>query len=148
MVHSYDDIVEILITDWREKVMAGYVGNIEEVTEQNSNFRKVVYTGVHTQLVVMALNPGEEIGEEVHGNVDQFFRVEVGTFKFIMNGEESIVTDGMAVIVPAGVTHNVINVGANVAKLYTLYSPPNHPRDTIHKTKAEADAAEEAEHKH
>lgn len=148
MVHSYDDIVEILITNWRGKVMAGYVGNIEEVTEQNSSFRKVIYTGVHTQLVVMALNPGEEIGEEVHAQVDQFFRVEVGTLKIVINGEESTLTAGMAAIVPAEAKHNVINVGANVAKLYTLYSPPNHPRDTVHKTKAEADASEAAEHKH
>lgn len=122
--------------------MAGYVGNIEEVAKRNNNFRVVVYTGVHTQLVVMSLNPGEEIGEETHVNVDQFFRLEIGTLRIVMNGEESTLTEGMAAIVPAGVKHNVINVGENVAKLYTLYSPPNHPDRTVHATKAEAEAAE------
>lgn len=127
--------------------MVGYVGNIEEITLHNNNFRQVVYTGVHTQLVVMSLNPNEEIGSEVHANVDQFFRLESGTLKIVMDGEEKTLTDGMAAIVPAGVTHNVINIGANVAKLYTLYSPPNHPDMTIHATKAEAEAAEATGHK-
>jgi mannose-6-phosphate isomerase-like protein (cupin superfamily) len=126
--------------------MIGYIGNIEEITAQNNNFRQVLYTGKHAQLVVMSLLPGEEIGSEVHGNVDQFFRVEVGTIKIIMNGEESVLTDGMAAIVPTGTTHNLINVGADVAKLYTIYSPANHPEGTIHATKAEADESEEAEH--
>jgi mannose-6-phosphate isomerase-like protein (cupin superfamily) len=126
--------------------MAGYVGNIEEFAQHNTNFRQVVYTGVHTQLVAMSLQPGEEIGMEVHATVDQFFRVESGTLKIIMNGEEHTLTDGMAAIVPASVEHNVVNVGQNVAKLYTLYSPPNHPNHTIHVTKAEAEAAEAAEH--
>ena len=127
--------------------MIGYVGNIEESTEQNSNFRQVIYTGPHTQLVVMSLLPGEEIGSEVHTSVDQFFRLESGTLKIVMNGEETTLTEGMAAIVPSGVTHNVINIGEDTAKLYTLYSPPNHPDGTVHKTKAEAEAAEEAEHK-
>lgn len=126
--------------------MAGYVGNIEEFAMQNNHFRQVVYTGVHTQLVVMSLQPGEEIGMEVHDTVDQFFRIESGTLKIVMNGEEHTITDGMAAIVPAGVEHNVINVGQGVAKLYTLYSPPNHPDHTIHATKADAMAAEAAEH--
>ena len=126
--------------------MAGYVGNIEEFAMQNNHFRQVVYTGVHTQLVVMSLQPGEEIGMEVHDTVDQFFRIESGTLKIVMNGEEHTITDGMAAIVPAGVEHNVINVGQGVAKLYTLYSPPNHPDRTIHATKADAMAAEAAEH--
>ncbi|MFH2085435.1 MAG: cupin domain-containing protein [bacterium] len=126
--------------------MPGYVGNIEEFALHNNNFRQVVYTGVHTQLVVMSLNPNEDIGSEVHANVDQFFRLESGTLKIVMNGEEKTLTDGMAAIVPAGVIHNVINIGADVAKLYTLYSPPNHPDKTIHVTKAEADMAEVAEH--
>lgn len=128
--------------------MAGYVGNIEEFAMQNNHFRQVVYTGVHTQLVVMSLQPGEEIGMEVHDTVDQFFRIESGTLKIVMNGEEHTLTDGMAAIVPAGVEHNVINVGQGVAKLYTLYSPPNHPDHTIHATKADAMAAEAAEHAH
>ena len=127
--------------------MTGYVGDIEKVTEQNNNFRQVIFTSKHTQLVVMSLLPGEEIGVEVHDQVDQFFRIEVGTLKFVMNGEENVVTAGMAVIVPAGTTHNVINVGTEVAKLYTLYSPANHPDGTIHVTKAEAELAEAKEHK-
>lgn len=122
--------------------MPGYVGKIEEITLNNKNFRTVVYTGVHTQLVVMSLQPNEEIGMEVHPQVDQFFRVEKGTLKIIMDSVESTLTEGMAAIVPAGVEHNVINVGADIAKLYTLYSPPNHPPKTVHATKVEAEKAE------
>lgn len=126
--------------------MTGYIGNIEDITENNTNFRQVLYTGKYAQLVVMSLLPGEEIGKEVHDNVDQFFRLETGTIKIVMNEEENILTAGMAAIVPAGTTHNVINVGTEVAKLYTLYSPPNHPEGTIHTTKAEAMLAEAEEH--
>ncbi len=122
--------------------MAGYIAKIEEITMQNTNFRKVLFTGVHTQLVVMSLIPGEEIGLETHAAVDQFFRLETGTLKIVMNGEESTLTEGMCAIVPAGVSHNVINVGQGSAKLYTLYSPPNHPDQTVHPTKLEAEAAE------
>jgi mannose-6-phosphate isomerase-like protein (cupin superfamily) len=122
--------------------MIGYIGNIETVTEQNTNFRTVVYTGKHAQLVVMSLQVGEEIGMEKHDNVDQFFRIEVGTLKFVLSGEESVATAGMAVIIPAGTNHNVINVGTEVAKLYTIYSPANHPEGTVHKTKADAMASE------
>lgn len=124
--------------------MTGYTGNIEEVTLHNNNFRQVVYTATHTQLVVMSLNPNEEIGEETHDKVDQFFRLEFGTVKILMNGEEHILSEGMAAIVPSGVKHNLINIGPNTAKLYTLYSPPNHPAMTVHATKAEADAQESA----
>jgi mannose-6-phosphate isomerase-like protein (cupin superfamily) len=129
--------------------MTGYVGAIEKQTEKNNYFRQVLFTGKHTQLVVMCLQPGEEIGNEVHANVDQFFRIEEGEAKFVFGGtEEHRVHDGDAVVVPAGTYHNVINTSRNKAlKLYTLYSPPNHPDGTIHKTKAEAIAAEEAEHK-
>lgn len=122
--------------------MIGYVGNVELQTANNNNFRTVIYTGKHSQLVVMSLLVGEEIGLETHGDVDQFFRLEVGRLKIIMNGEENILEAGMAAIVPCGVSHNVINIGENVAKLYTLYTPPNHPEGTVHKTKAEAMAAE------
>lgn len=122
--------------------MSGYTGNIEETAKRNTNFRKVVYTGVHTQLVVMSLEPNEEIGSEKHEQVDQFFRLESGKLKIVIDGSESILTDGMAAIVPAGSVHNVINIGPNVAKLYTLYSPPNHPDGTVHATKADAVAAE------
>lgn len=122
--------------------MTGYVGNVELQTANNNNFRTVIYTGKHSQLVLMSLLVGEEIGLETHGDVDQFFRLEVGRLKIIMNGEENILEAGMAAIVPCGVSHNVINIGDNVAKLYTLYTPPNHPEGTVHKTKAEAMAAE------
>lgn len=122
--------------------MTGYVGKIEEITLANNNFRTVVYTGIHTQLVVMSLLKDEEIGEEKHDSVDQFFRVEKGRLKIIIDGVESTLTDGMAAVVPAGSVHNLINVGAETAKLYTLYSPPNHPPMTVHKTKAEAQESE------
>ena len=124
--------------------MTGYVGKIEQVTLQNTAFRQVVFTGKHAQLVVMSLLPQEEIGMEVHESVDQFFRVESGTAKVVMNGEESQVADGDAFIVPAGTQHNVINTSTDQPlKLYTIYSPPNHPPGTVHQTKAEAEAAHE-----
>jgi len=124
--------------------MAGYVGSIEKQTLKNNYFREVLFTGKHAQLVVMCLQAGEEIGNEVHPNVDQFFRIEQGEAKFVFNGkEEHIAKDGDAVIVPAGTYHNVINVSKGQLKLYTIYSPPNHPDKTIHKTKADAEKAEE-----
>lgn len=124
----------------------GYVSNIEDKTEKNNHFREVLYTATHCQLVVMSLLPQEEIGEEKHDKVDQFFRIESGTAKIIMNGEESILTPGMVAIVPSGVVHNLINTGESNLKLYTLYSPPNHPINTIHHLKADAMTAEKAEH--
>jgi mannose-6-phosphate isomerase-like protein (cupin superfamily) len=127
--------------------MKGYIGPIEEITEENKNFRKVLFTGVYMQLVAMSLKPGEDIGMEVHHNVDQFFRFEEGEGKVIIDGEESAVEDGMAVIVPAGSEHNIINTSADEdLKLYTIYSPPNHPDKTIHVDRAEAMAAEAEEH--
>ncbi len=126
----------------------GYASNIEDVTLSNSNFRSVLYTGKYCQLVVMSLEPGEEIGMEVHENVDQFFRVEKGVAKVVMSGEETHVEDDFAFIVPAGVQHNVINTGNDVLKIYTIYSPANHPEGTVHATKAEADLAEEHKHNH
>jgi mannose-6-phosphate isomerase-like protein (cupin superfamily) len=120
----------------------GYVSNIEEKTEKNNHFREVLYTAEHCQLVVMNILPNEEIGQEKHEKVDQFFRIESGTAKIIMNGEENILSPGMVAVVPAGTTHNVINAGTSDLKLYTLYSPPNHPANTIHHTKADALAAE------
>jgi mannose-6-phosphate isomerase-like protein (cupin superfamily) len=128
--------------------LTGYNDNIEELTLNNSNFRQVLFTGKHAQLVVMCLKPGEEIGMEVHDTVDQFFRFEKGMGKVIMNGEESGVSDGSAVIVPAGTNHNIVNTSQTEdLKLYTIYSPPNHPDGTVHKTKEEAMAAE-AKHHH
>ena len=123
--------------------MTGYVGDIEEITEKNTNFRQVLFTGKHCQLVVMSLKPKEEIGVEAHPTVDQFFRIEEGQARVIIDGEEHIVGDGDAVIVPAGSQHNLINISeAEDLKLYTIYSPPNHPEGTVHKTKEEAAAAE------
>ena len=126
--------------------MVGFIDNIEEKTEQNNFFRQVLYTGKYTQLVVMSLLPGEEIGMEVHPQVDQFFRIEEGRAKVVIDGEEHEVDEGFAIIVPAGSQHNLINTGSNPLKLYTLYSPPNHPDGTIHRTRAEAMAAEKEEH--
>lgn len=121
----------------------GYVNNIEDTTVTNTNFRTVLFTAAHMQLVVMSLKPMEDIGMEVHNDVDQFFRFEQGEGKVIMNGEESIVGDGMVAIVPAGTMHNIVNTSPDKElKLYTIYSPANHPDGTVHVTKAEAMAAE------
>lgn len=120
--------------------MTGFVGNIEELTLENSYFRQVLFTSQHAQLVVMSLKPNEEIGFEVHEIVDQFLRIEKGEGKVIMNGEENQVRDSSAIIVPAGVKHNVINTSSeNPLKLYTVYTPPHHKDKTIHKTKEEAE---------
>jgi mannose-6-phosphate isomerase-like protein (cupin superfamily) len=129
--------------------MTEYAAPIEKLTLENTYFRQVLFTGKHCQLVVMCLGPGEEIGDEVHPNVDQFFRIEEGEAKFVFNEkQERAVRDGDAVVVPAGTFHNVINTSKTVPlKLYTLYSPPNHPDGTVHKTKAEAEAAEAVEHR-
>jgi mannose-6-phosphate isomerase-like protein (cupin superfamily) len=130
------------------KAMTGFVGNIENLTLKNNYFREVLFTGKYAQLVVMCLQPGEEIGNEVHGTVDQFFRIEEGEAKFVFGGmEEHIVHGSDAVIVPAGTWHNVINTSkSKQLKLYTVYSPPNHPDGTIHKNKEEAEEAEKNEH--
>src|SRR5512135_483262 len=127
--------------------MTGYVSPIEKETLKNTYFRQVLFTGKHAQLVVMCLQPGEEIGNEVHPNVDQFFRIEQGEARFVLSEEEHLVRDGDAVVVPARTYHNVINTSKTTElKLYTIYSPPNHPEGTVHKTKVEAEAAEAAEH--
>lgn len=120
-----------------------YHSNIETETLENTNFRKVLHTGKYSQLVVMSLKPGEDIGEEVHGNVDQFFRFESGEAKVIADGEEYTVGADDVVIIPAGTKHNIINTGSVDLKLYTIYSPANHPEGTVHATKEEAMAAEE-----
>lgn len=126
--------------------MIGYVGKIEELTLANDYFRQVIYTAPHSQLVLMSLNPNEDIGEETHANVDQFFRIEQGEGKVVLNGEEHAFSDGFAIVVPAGTTHNVVNTSADKKlKLYTIYSPANHKDGTIHKTKAEA-MADETDH--
>ena len=120
--------------------MTGYVSNIEEKSLQNDYFREVLYTAQHSQLVVMSLNPNEEIGMEVHEIVDQFIRVEQGTGKAILNGEEQVISDGFAIVVPAGTQHNIINTSSEKKlKLYTIYSPAHHKDKTIHKAKQEAE---------
>ncbi len=124
-----------------------YVGNVEQETLANTNFRKVLYTAKHCQLVVMHLQPNEDIGEEVH-TLDQFIRIERGNAKAILDGAESPLGDGDAVVIPAGTKHNIVNTSAtDPVKLYTLYAPPEHRDGTIHGTKADA-AADEADHYH
>lgn len=124
--------------------MNGYVENIELETQQNTNFRKVVYTGKHSQLVLMSLKPGEEIGEEIHEDGDQFFRVDDGVGKVVIDGVETELTDGSAVVVPAGASHNVINTSeTEPLKLYTIYSPPHHREGVVHPTKQDAEADNE-----
>lgn len=122
--------------------MKGYIQNIESIAIKNTNFREVLYTAKNCQLVVMALKPGEEIGEEVH-TLDQFFRVEEGTGKAILDGVSTKISAGFALIVPAGARHNLMNTGSEPMKLYTLYSPPNHRDGVLHKTRAAAESDDE-----
>jgi len=117
--------------------MKGYVVNIEDVTKENENFRKVLYTAKNSQLVVMSIPPGGEIGEEVH-TLDQFLRIEAGKGKAILNGVEYEIEDDFAVVVPAGVKHNFVNTGDEPLKLYTIYSPPEHRDGVVHATKEDA----------
>jgi mannose-6-phosphate isomerase-like protein (cupin superfamily) len=124
--------------------MTGFIANIEEKSLQNDYFREVLFTGQHSQLVIMSLNPSEEIGMEVHEIVDQFIRVEKGEGKAILNGEVAIISDGFAIVIPAGTQHNVINTSSTEKlKLYTIYSPAHHKDKTIHKTKQIAEADKE-----
>ena len=125
--------------------MKGFNQNIEELTLGNANFRKVLYTGKYSQLVLMSLKPTEDIGEEVHEDGDQFFRFEKGEGRVVVDGVSKEVKDGVSVIVPAGAKHNVINPsGTEDLKLYTIYSPPHHKEGTVHVTKEEAEG--DAEH--
>jgi mannose-6-phosphate isomerase-like protein (cupin superfamily) len=126
-----------------ELTMKGFVADIEELTEENTNFRRVLYTGKNLQLVLMAIEPGEEIGEEVHEDRDQFFRVEKGKGEVVIDGNRSKVKSDDAVIVPAGARHNIVNTGSKPLQLYTLYAPPEHRDGTVHATKADAEAMEE-----
>ena len=123
--------------------MNGFVTNIEKATLQNTNFRKVLYTSKHSQLVLMCLKPNEEIGSEIHTENDQFFRFEQGQGKCIVDGNEYPISNGTAVVIPVGSKHNIINTGKEALKLYTVYSPPNHKDGTVHRTKADAEANEE-----
>lgn len=119
--------------------MKGYVANIEELSLENENFRKVLYTDKNSQLVLMSLLSNEEIGDEVH-DVDQFLRVEKGTGKAILDNVSHDIADGSVIVVPAGAKHNIINTGTDEMKLYTLYMPPHHRDGVVHKTKSEAEA--------
>ena len=132
--------------------MLGWVGDIEQETLENTTFRAVVFTGEHTQLTVMRLAPGEDIGREVHHDSDQFLRIERGRARVELGRDEGTVdgthevVDDWAIIVPAGIWHNVVNTGPDDLKLYSLYSPPEHPDGTVHETKADAEEAERAHH--
>ena len=127
--------------------MAGYSINIEDKTLDNDNFREVLYTGPNSQLVVMTLEPGEEIGTETHEDHDQFIRIEEGEGEAILGGERHALEDGTALVIPAGTEHNVINTSTSEKlRLYTVYAPPEHPDGTIHRTKAEADEYERTHH--
>jgi mannose-6-phosphate isomerase-like protein (cupin superfamily) len=119
--------------------MLNLVNDIEKLTLENINFRKVILTTTHQQLVVMSLNPKEDIGVEVHNSLDQFIKIESGEGKALLNGEEFSFSQGFSITIPAGTSHNIINSSEiNPLKLYTVYSPPNHKDGTIHKTKQEA----------
>ena len=118
--------------------MKGYITNIEKETLENNNFRKVLYTAKNSQLVVMSIGVGDDIGAEVH-ELDQFIRIEKGTAKAVLDGVESDLPAEHAVVIPAGTEHNIINIGSEPLKLYSVYSPPEHKNGTIHPTKAEAE---------
>jgi mannose-6-phosphate isomerase-like protein (cupin superfamily) len=123
--------------------MKGFVADIEDLTEENSDFRRVLYTGKNLQLVLMSLKPGEEIGEEVHEDRDQFFRIEQGKGEVRIDGKASKIEEDDAVVVPAGARHNIVNTGDKPLRLYTLYGPPEHRDGVVHATKADADRSEE-----
>ncbi|MDP3803394.1 cupin domain-containing protein [Brevundimonas sp.] len=123
--------------------MQGFIDNIETLTTGNADFRRVLYTGKHLQLVLMALKPGEEIGEEVHDGHDQFFRIESGSGEVLIDGKRTPIKDDDAIIVPSGARHNVINTGDAPLTLYTLYGPPEHRDGVVRATRAEAEASEE-----
>ena len=123
--------------------LKGFVTDIEKDTVKNNNFRKVLYTGKNSQLVLMSLKPGEDIGEEIHKDTDQFFRVDAGTGAVIINGVKTRIKNGSAIVIPQGAKHNVLNTGKEDLKLYSIYSPPHHADGTIHKTKEEAESSKE-----
>jgi mannose-6-phosphate isomerase-like protein (cupin superfamily) len=138
------DQIIIIATFLKINHMEGYKINIEKATTENANFRKVLYTSSHLQLVLMSLQPGEQIGSEVHHNVDQFFRIEEGNGIFMIDAKEYTIQQGDVVIVPAGARHNIINVDdASALKMYTIYGPPNHKDGTVHLTRAKAEKSKE-----
>lgn len=121
----------------------GFIENIEDRTAANRDYRRVIYTAQHMQLVLMSLGAGEEIGKEVHAESDQFFRIEAGAGEVWMNDIATAIKDGSAIVIPAGVPHNIRNTGDTPLRMYTLYAPPHHADGTMHATRADADAAEE-----
>ena len=121
--------------------MTGFLGNIEDRTEKNRDFRRVLYTGSQLQLVLMSLHPGDELGEEVHPHTDQFFRVEDGRGEAVIEGHVTEITSDTALVIPAGTLHNIRNTGSKPLKLYTLYAPPQHPDGTVHPTREDAEKA-------
>lgn len=123
--------------------MKGFIDDIEKRTESNRDFRRVLYTGRHMQLVLMSLEPGEEIGEEVHEDTDQFFRVEDGKGEVTIDGRTTSIESDVAIVVPAGARHNIRNTGDDDLKLYTLYAPPHHADGTVHHTREDAERATE-----
>lgn len=123
--------------------MKGFVDDIEVRTEQNRDFRRVLYTGPHVQLVAMSLEPGEEIGAETHEDTDQFFRIEEGEGEVEIDGQVTKIRGSSGIVVPAGARHNVRNTGREAMKLYTIYAPPHHADGTVQRTKAEAEASTE-----
>ena len=123
--------------------MKGFVQDIEELTEGNADFRRVLYTGKHLQLVLMSLKAGEDIGEEVHPDRDQLFRIEEGEGEVLIDGRKTTIEENFGIVVPAGARHNIRNTGDKPLKLYTLYGPPEHADGTVHETKADAEASEE-----
>jgi mannose-6-phosphate isomerase-like protein (cupin superfamily) len=122
--------------------MRSFIGDIEDLTEENRHFRRVVHTGAHMQLVLMTLQPGEEIGEEVHEDTDQFFRIEEGKGEVVINGEATRIESGTGLVIRAGDRHNVRNTGEKPLKMYTLYAPPHHADGTIQLTREDAAKAE------
>lgn len=139
---------KVTLSNSETTTQLGWVDNIEKLTLQNTNFRTVIHTGQHSQLTVMSIPPGSEIGWESHGHLDQFLRLEQGTGRLDLGSTEALVDERYdieeewAVIVPAGTFHNVVNTGDIDLKIYSVYSPPEHSDGTVHRTKAEADAAE------
>jgi mannose-6-phosphate isomerase-like protein (cupin superfamily) len=124
-----------------ERTMKGYIDDIEDRTEENDDFRRVLYTGHNMQLVLMSIEPGDDIGEETHVDRDQFFRIEEGKGEVWIDGRVTKIESDMAIIVPAGARHNIKNTGHKALKLYTLYAPPEHADGTVHRTKMVAEAS-------
>jgi len=142
---QFSDKLDIVLETFKEpskKRLSGFTGDIEDLTENNDDFREFVYTGKNTQLVLMSLNPGESIGIEEHG-VDQFFRIEEGEGEVEINGEVTPIGPGSGIIIPAGSSHDVRNIGDEDLKIYSLYSPPHHKDQVVHRTKDEAESDDE-----